>query len=185
MSIHAVKRAVHHARHVLRRWDEVGEKYWRDGESWREDQTRYALIDPILRALGWNTCEPEECYTEYPRPLGGGRVDYALFRQPRSLRDIGLAQAEPDVIVEAKSALVEIKGHPKNLQSQLRRYVKAKPAMTREVAVLTNGKEWHLYCIDGEKQLAKEPATTVCIQTGSLRQASETLCRLLMKEQPR
>ena len=183
MSVHAVRKAVHHARQVLRRWDEAGERYWPDGESWREDQTRYALIDPILRALGWRTCEPEECYTEYPRPFGGGRVDYALFRQPRSIRDIGLAQAEPDIIVEAKSALVEIKDRPKDLQSQLRRYVKAKPAMTRGVAVLTNGKEWQLYCIDGGRQLAKEPASTVYIQTDSLQRASQKLCRLLMKEQ--
>ena len=55
--------------------------------------------------------------------------------------------------------------------------------MTRGVAVLTNGKEWQLYCIDGGRQLAKEPASTAYIQTGSLQRASETLCRLLMKEQ--
>ena len=180
MSVHAVNRAVHHALQVLRKWDEAGGKYWR-GEGWREDQTRYALIDPILRALGWNTCEPEERYTEYPRPFGGGRVDYALFRQPRSIRDIGLAQVEPYIIVEAKSAQSALESHLEDYRTQLARYVIAKPAMTRRIAVLTNGREWYLYCVEAGQKLPQEPTRTVYIQTGSLRRASETLCRLLMK----
>ena len=179
MSANAVKEAVRHTRQVLKRWDDVGKAYWPNEESWREDQTRYALIDPILRALGWETSNPEECYTEYPRPWGGGRrVDYAIFRRRWCLRAIGRAQAEPDIIIEAKSAQVTIN---KNHQAQLRQYVKGKPPMTRGVAVLTNGREWQLYCVERGGRLSKEPANTVNIQIDSLNRAAEKLRSLLTK----
>ncbi|GIV04458.1 MAG: hypothetical protein KatS3mg016_0033 [Fimbriimonadales bacterium] len=42
-----------------------------------EMRTRYALIDPVLRALGWDTENPEIVVPEYTTPTG--RMDYALF----------------------------------------------------------------------------------------------------------
>ena len=46
---------------------------------WREDQTRYAIIDPILRALGWDTADRKVCYPEWQSKGSKRRVDYALF----------------------------------------------------------------------------------------------------------
>ena len=55
-----------------------------------EAQTRYALIDPLLRTLGWDTSDPAQVVPEYT--LSTGRVDYAL-----------LADGSPVILLEAKS----------------------------------------------------------------------------------
>ena len=54
-----------------------------------EALTRYALIDPILRELGWDTSDPDMVIPEYSS--GGGRADYAL-----------LSNSKPVIMVEAK-----------------------------------------------------------------------------------
>lgn len=43
-----------------------------------EALTRYVLIDPLLRALGWDTENPELVQPEYK--VGNQKVDYALFK---------------------------------------------------------------------------------------------------------
>ena len=55
-----------------------------------EALTRYALIDPLLRELGWDTGNPDLVIPEYK--VGGGRADYAL-----------LNNGKPTMMVEAKS----------------------------------------------------------------------------------
>ena len=55
-----------------------------------EALTRSALIDPLLRELGWDTSDPHMVMPEYK--LGNGRADYAL-----------LSNGSPMVILEAKS----------------------------------------------------------------------------------
>lgn len=55
-----------------------------------ETRTRYALIDPLLRALGWDVEDPTQVVPEYS--LAANRADYALLR----------ADGKPAVIVEAK-----------------------------------------------------------------------------------
>ena len=59
-----------------------------------EVRTRYALIDPILQALGWNLSDPSYVQLEYetkdqPKPP---RVDYALLS----------TTGKPVILVEAK-----------------------------------------------------------------------------------
>ncbi|MDE0659264.1 MAG: hypothetical protein OXI79_06395 [Gammaproteobacteria bacterium] len=62
-----------------------------------EAATRAALIDPLLRVLGWETDNPGLVVPEYSIPSSSSRADYALFR------DAGApAHRKPDVIVEAK-----------------------------------------------------------------------------------
>ena len=43
MSIIAVETAIQKIREVVKEWNDVELNYW------REDQTRYSLIDPIIR----------------------------------------------------------------------------------------------------------------------------------------
>ena len=54
-----------------------------------EIRTRYALIDPLLREMGWDTSDPSAVIPEYRS--GSGRADYALMSAGR-----------PVVMVEAK-----------------------------------------------------------------------------------
>lgn len=67
-----------------------------DGEyiSSMEIRTRYALIDPILQALGWNLNDPSQVRIEHettdqPNPH---RVDYALFSMGQA---VILVEAKP------------------------------------------------------------------------------------------
>ena len=58
-----------------------------------EMRTRYAVIDPILEALGWEIDDPSQVRVEYEVKVSGKmkRVDYAL-----------LSKGKPVVLVEAK-----------------------------------------------------------------------------------
>jgi hypothetical protein len=58
--------------------------------------TRYVLIDPLLRELGWDTENPNEVHPEYTS--GSGRVDYAL-----------LSGGNPIVMIEAKKLDLPLK----------------------------------------------------------------------------
>jgi len=55
-----------------------------------EALTRYALIDPLLRVLGWDTGDPSRVLVEFRSP--NGSADYALL-------DI---EGQPKIIIEAK-----------------------------------------------------------------------------------
>ena len=58
--------------------------------------TRYALIDPLLRELGWDTEDPDMVIPEFSVNLYGGgtaRADYAL---------INMSTGNPLIMVEAK-----------------------------------------------------------------------------------
>ncbi len=62
------------------------------GKELNEQNTKTALIDPVLRALGWNVGNLDEVSQEYKRQTKDKPVDYALFL----LRT-------PKVFVEAKA----------------------------------------------------------------------------------
>ena len=78
MSIRTVEAAIRHARSVITEWEEAGF----GPIDWMEVHTRYAVIDPVIKALGWNISDPRECHPEYPRHREGEQrtwADYALF----------------------------------------------------------------------------------------------------------
>ena len=176
MSIRSVERAIQKARIVIQEWEQVAEDFWPGENSWREDQTRYVIIEPIIRALGWDTSDPKKCYTEYPRPFGGRRVDYALFREGE-LADIGSGNAIPAIIVEAKKVGTNLDRR----LAQLQRYVRAKPSMKEGVAASTDGRIWRFYSVEGRKNLSEEQSETVDILSDNLRRASRTLNLWLKK----
>ena len=61
----------------------------------RELQTRYALIDPLLRVLGWDTGDPRLVIPEYPLSEGRSeRPDYALFL-PGNPNSVMMIEAKP------------------------------------------------------------------------------------------
>ena len=108
------------------------------GPEWHEWQTRYALVDPMLRALGWDTSDPMECYPEWRFSHRALRVDYALFPDGIAY-DLSGAEPVPTIIIECKSVRTNLaSGHAKQLQD----YVDAGPGVSEGLAVLTNGHEW-------------------------------------------
>ena len=90
-----------------------------------EQDTRERAVNPIIGALGWNVFDPNEVDREYS--VGGGRADYCLRAQGRSL-----------VLIEVKRAGTDLTEH----QEQLLRY-----AFNGGVPLgaLTDGLVWWLY----------------------------------------
>jgi len=87
-----------------------------------------ALIDPLLRALGWDVFDPEVVAPEYK--VGGGWADYALLR----------ADGRPAAIVEAKKLGEALSSH----RMQMLNYANASGI---EYAGLTDGNHWELYSV--------------------------------------
>src|SRR5215207_2707296 len=94
-----------------------------------EQNTKAALIEPVLRALGWDVEDPEEVWREFRRRTVDNPVDYALMilRTPR-------------LFVEAKS-LGEKLDDPR-WANQIMSYAVVAGV---EWVVLTNGDEYRIY----------------------------------------
>ena len=91
-----------------------------------EALTRYALIDPLLRGLSWDTADPSQVLVEYHS--GGGSADYALLG----------ADGKPRIIVEAKKL-----GTP--LQAAVQQVIKYCIIDGFPYFAVTDGQHWQLY----------------------------------------
>lgn len=94
-----------------------------DALSKNEMLTRYALIDPLLRAMGWDLSNPSEAIPE-DNAAPGGKTDYTLGNN--------------DMIVEAKKLNEKLDKHA----DTLRGYLKSRRA---RFGILTNGQTWKIY----------------------------------------
>ena len=164
MSIGAVDAAIRKVRMVVKEWDEVELNYW------REDHTRYGVIAPVIRALGWDTADPKECHPEYPRLYQEGRVDYALFGTPDVVA-IGNNSIPPDVVIESKALREPLDDDVPQLQC----YVDVAPRMRKGVAVLTNGNEWLLFDLAQRGSIERKLVERVDILTGNRRSHAQVL----------
>ena len=98
-----------------------------------ETSTRYILIDPLLRALGWDLSDPDQCCVEVPAVQGvrnPPRVDYLLLDSEGTFV----------VLVEAKNILEYTDTDA--FDDQLAEYVEYFPEV--RVVVLTNGEYWRI-----------------------------------------
>ncbi len=102
-------------------------RYQRQGIG--EQDTKAALIVPVLRALGWDVEDLEEVKLEYRRRSVDNPVDYALFvlRNPR-------------LFIEAKSLGAKLDDG--KWASQILAYAMAAGV---EWVALTDGNEWRIY----------------------------------------
>ena len=90
-----------------------------------EALTRYALIDPLLRELGWDTEDPDMVIVEYSS--GGGRVDYAL-------RNDG----KPLIMLEAKKL-------DRSLNDAIGQGIQYCLVEGTEYFAVTDGRRWEIY----------------------------------------
>ena len=95
--------------------------------SFSEDQTKMAIILPILRRIGWDTENIDEVFPEFS--VENRRVDYALRLNNKSV-----------VFLEAKRPTEDLDSG--NHQEQLLDYSFRQGI---ELALLTNGITWFLY----------------------------------------
>ena len=91
-----------------------------------ETRTRMALIDPLLRALGWDVSDPSVVTPEYK--VSGGWADYALLRP----------DGKPAATLEAKKLGETLASH----RMQMLNYANMSGI---EYAGLTDGNHWELY----------------------------------------
>ncbi|MYD73835.1 MAG: hypothetical protein F4Y11_06215 [Chloroflexi bacterium] len=94
-----------------------------------ETLTRYALIDPLLRGLGWDTGDPSQVLPEYRSAAGS--ADYAL---------LGLS-GSPQVMVEAKKLGTHL---DVKVRQQVTSYCQEEGV---PFAVITDGRRWEIYDI--------------------------------------
>ena len=103
-------------------------KQHRQTLSKNETRTRGALIDPILKALGWDPADPALVTLEYN--IGNERPDYALLD----------GDGKPAAIIEAKKLGEPLGKH----RRQMLTYVFEQGI---EYAGLTDGDKWELYSV--------------------------------------
>ena len=91
--------------------------------------TRYALVDPLLRELGWDTSDPTIVVPEDTSGLGRGRPDYVLR-----------ANGQPTIVIEAKKL-------GSGLQSGARQAVDYAMDASRQAPYfsITDGRNWETY----------------------------------------
>ena len=130
-----------------------------------EALTRYALVDPLLRALGWNTEDARQVIPEYRS--AAGVADYALFTH---------ASQPPALIIEAKKL-----GEPLDDRVALQSLNYCNLVGT-PYFVLTDGRTWKIYATFEQAPLADRlivqfaigdtDAVEVCIKALALWQRS-------------
>ena len=135
-----------------------------------ETSTRYILIDPILRALGWDLSNPAECVVEYEVARSGNhpatRVDYVLK----------CATGQPAIVIEAKR--IDVESDDERALDQMERYLQDIP--TAMMAVVTNGQYWEIAKREGNgwKAVANRPLGIHYVRTD---ENAQRLCEALSK----
>jgi len=113
----------------LRRAEKWLDRYESQGRAVGEANTKAGLIEPILKALGWDIQDPDEVHREYRRRPSDNPVDYAL-----------LLRRTPRLLVEAKGI-----GEHLNDPKWANQTIAYATAAGVEWVVLTNGAEWQIY----------------------------------------
>lgn len=106
-----------------------------------EAQTRYTLVDPLLRALGWDLSDPQQVLGEFQSDAG--RADYALLGEA----------SQPAVIVEAKRL-----GAP--LTAAVSQVINYCIKDGFNYFAVTNGQRWELYETHRHGNLAEKLVTS-------------------------
>ena len=128
-----------------------------------ETRTRTALIDPILRVLGWDVSDPALVTPEYN--VGSRRPDYALLKD----------NASPCALfLEAKKLGEPLVNH----QEQM---VRDANMAGVPYAGLTDGDHWEVYTVFEAKPIAQRRILSVALHATT---AHESALQLLMLWRP-
>jgi len=133
-----------------------------------EQNTKAALVEPVLRALGWDVGDPEEVWREYRRKNTDNPVDYAL-----------LILRTPRLFIEAKALGGDL-DEPR-WASQIMGYAVVSGV---EWVVLTNGDEYRVYNSHAPVPVEEKLFRTIRISDDQARtvEALELLSKERMKE---
>jgi hypothetical protein len=127
-----------------------------------EAAVREGIVVPILRALGWNTFDPNEVRPEHPNPAG--RVDYALMQRG----------ARPAVLIEVKAVGRSLEG-----DRQLFGYCFEEGV---PLAVLTDGSSWNFYLPAGVGRIDERRIYSLQLTDRSPEEAERVFNRYLARD---
>ena len=124
MSVRAVDVAIHRARALIDEMEGV------DSENWLPDHTLLVFVDPMLRALGWDPSQSEEC-----RPCCSVAcvAGYSLSADPVA----GGTEAQDLVVLAAPLGT--------SLAEAANCVWSDREARFRGVVALTDGRHWRFY----------------------------------------
>ena len=100
-----------------------------------EMSTRYIIIDPVLRALGWDLSDPSQCIVE--NVTEGGFPDYTLLDH----------RGTPVIVVEAKR--IDRDTRYAGYRDKVAGYGDSIPSAN--VVVITNGQYWDIFYRERER----------------------------------
>ena len=128
----------------------------RDALQASEALTRYALIDPLLRELGWDTADPAMVAPEYRVP-NNQIADYVLFNEDR-----------PVIVVESKKL-----DEPLQSGRALDQGILYCAHTGAKYFLLTDGKQWQIYESGSTKpvidfDLLNQPPAEFCLNALAL-----------------
>jgi hypothetical protein len=156
-------------RELLEAIERVRERIERHGSKLSQNEmlTRYALVDPILRALGWDTEDPEQVVPEFQTEVG--RPDYILHC------------ADLRIGVEAK----RLGADEKTFEQA---YLRALPLwQSREIRyyAITDGDRWILWDISKPRTQNPEPIVDIRLSRDNLGDAARQLLALWRPAMPK
>jgi hypothetical protein len=123
------------------------DKYQRRKDLIGEQNTKAALIDSLLGALGWDVGDPDEVCREYKNKPTDNPVDYAL-----------LLLRSPRLLIEAKGFGQKVED--RKWLSQTLGYA---TVIGVEWCVLTNGDEYRIYNAHAPVDVEKKLFRAVCL----------------------
>jgi hypothetical protein len=129
--------------------------------------TRYALVDPILRALGWDTEDPEQVVPEFQTEVG--RPDYILCHE--NLR-IG---------VEAK----KFGTADRDFEQAYKRALPLWQSEGIRYYIITDGDRWILWDISKPRTQNPEPIVDIRLSRDNLGDAARQLLALWRPAMPK
>jgi len=135
------------------------------GKNVNEQNTKTSLIDPILRALGWDVGDLDQVQQEYKRRKRDKPVDYALF-----------LFREPRLFVEAKALGQNLSD--RKWANQIMGYATVAGV---EWVVITNGDEYRIYNALAPVPIEEKLFRKVCLSNND--SPTEETLSLLSKEQ--
>ena len=148
-------RALQYARNVID--DDNHREYVRKHET----RTRNILVDPVLKALGWDVSTIGDVEVEYGTGDKNKRADYALLG----------ANEEPLVLVEAKKLDLDLNSN----RTQMLTYCTEVGA---QYGVLTDGNCWDLYDLWQEGSLDDRRILQLILSSRKPEIAARMLLRL-------
>ena len=123
MNARTVDVAIHRLRAINAEMEDL------DPAHWLPEHTLHGYVDPLLRALGWEPSDPEECRPFRP---AAGLAGYVLFAVPETLNTTG-----PHVVVVASSQGDSL--------PQSSTWTDLCPESEFQVVVISNGTDWLVY----------------------------------------